>query len=110
MKELGRLITAMVTPFNEKGEVDYTQAIKLAKALLASGSEGLVVVGTTGESPTLRHEEEKRLFTEIKKAVGDKGSVIAGTGSNNTAEALEFTKDAEKIGVRVGLILFRLFL
>jgi len=104
MKELGRLITAMVTPFDDKGEVDYTQAKKLAKALLASGSEGLVVVGTTGESPTLRHEEEKRLFTEIKKAVGNKGSVIAGTGSNNTAEALEFTKDAEKIGVDACLL------
>jgi 4-hydroxy-tetrahydrodipicolinate synthase len=104
MKELGRLITAMVTPFDEKGEVDYTQAKKLAKALIASGSEGLVVVGTTGESPTLRHEEEKRLFIEIKKAVGNKGSVIAGTGSNNTAEALEFTKDAEKIGVDACLL------
>jgi 4-hydroxy-tetrahydrodipicolinate synthase len=104
MKELGRLITAMVTPFDNKGEVDYVQAKKLAKALLASGSEGLVVVGTTGESPTLRHEEEKRLFTEIKKAVGNKGSVIAGTGSNNTAEALEFTKDAEKIGVDACLL------
>lgn len=104
MKELGRIITAMVTPFNNKGEVNYPQAKKLAKALLASGSEGLVIVGTTGESPTLRHEEEKRLFTEIKQAVGNTGSVIAGTGSNNTAEATEFTKDAEKIGVDACLL------
>ena len=104
MKELGRLITAMVTPFDDAGAVDYAQAKKLAKALLASGSEGLVVVGTTGESPTLRHEEEKKLFTEIKQAVGNSGSVIAGTGSNNTAEALEFTKDAEKIGVDACLL------
>jgi 4-hydroxy-tetrahydrodipicolinate synthase len=104
VKELGRLITAMVTPFNDKGEVDYAQAKKLAKALIASGSEGLVVVGTTGESPTLRHEEEKRLFSEIKQAVGNSGSVIAGTGSNNTAEALEFTQDAEKIGVDACLL------
>jgi len=104
MKDLGRLITAMVTPFDDKGEVDYAQAKKLAKALLSSGSEGVVVVGTTGESPTLRHEEEKRLFTEIKQAVGKSGSVIAGTGSNNTAEALEFTKDAEKIGVDACLL------
>ena len=58
MRELGRLITAMVTPFNKKGEVDYTQAKKLALALLKSGSEGLVLAGTTGESPTLVHEEE----------------------------------------------------
>lgn len=104
MKELGRLITAMVTPMDDRGEVDYKQAQKLALALLASGSEGLVVVGTTGESPTLRHEEEKKLFAEVKAAVGDKGSVIAGTGSNNTAEALEFTKDAEKIGVDACLL------
>jgi 4-hydroxy-tetrahydrodipicolinate synthase len=89
---------------NAKGEVDYVQARKLAKALLASGSEGLVIVGTTGESPTLRHEEERKLFAEIKKAVGNKGSVIAGTGSNNTAEALEFTQDAEKIGVDACLL------
>lgn len=104
MKELGRIITAMVTPMTEKGAVDYPQARKLAKALLASGSEGVVVVGTTGESPTLRHEEEKRLFAEVKKAVGNTGSVIAGTGSNNTAEALEFTKDAEEIGVDACLL------
>jgi 4-hydroxy-tetrahydrodipicolinate synthase len=104
MKELGRLITAMVTPFDDAGAVDYAQAKKLAKALLASGSEGLVVVGTTGESPTLRHEEEKKLFAEVKQAVGNSGSVIAGTGSNNTAEALEFTKDAEKIGVDACLL------
>ena len=104
MKELGRLITAMVTPFNKKGEVDYAQAKKLALALLESGSEGVVLAGTTGESPTLIHEEELKLFTEIKKAIGNKGSVIAGTGSNSTAEALEFTKGAEKIGVDACLL------
>ncbi|MBN1643913.1 MAG: 4-hydroxy-tetrahydrodipicolinate synthase [Dehalococcoidales bacterium] len=104
MKELGRIITAMVTPFDKKGEVDYEQAKKLALALLSSGSEGLVIAGTTGESPTLVHEEELRLFTEIKKAVGNKGSIIAGTGSNSTAEALEFTRDAEKIGVDACLL------
>ncbi len=104
MKELGRIITAMVTPFDKKGEVDYAQAKKLALALLSSGSEGLVIAGTTGESPTLIHEEELRLFAEVKKAVGNKGSVIAGTGSNSTAEALEFTKGAEKIGVDACLL------
>ncbi len=104
-KDLGRVITAMVTPFDQNGEVNYSQARKLAKALLASGSDGLVVVGTTGESPTLRHrDEEQKLFVEVKKAVGDKGSVIAGTGSNNTAEALEFTKHAEEIGVDACLL------
>jgi len=99
MKEIGRLLTAMVTPFNEAGEVDYGQAKKLALALLNSGSEGVVVAATTGESPTLTWEEELRLFAEVKSAVGERGSVIAYTGSNSTAEALEATKEAEKIGV-----------
>ncbi len=99
MKDPGRLLTAMVTPFDEKGEVDYRQARKLALALLDSGSEGLVVVGTTGESPTLNSEEELRLFAEVKSAVGDRGAVIAGTGSNNTVEAIAATRGAEKAGV-----------
>ncbi|HUV43811.1 MAG TPA: 4-hydroxy-tetrahydrodipicolinate synthase [Dehalococcoidales bacterium] len=99
MKDPGRLLTAMVTPFDDKGEVDYQQARKLALALLDSGSEGLVVVGTTGESPTLNREEELRLFAEVKSAVGDRGAVIAGTGSNNTVEAIAATRGAEKAGV-----------
>ena len=104
MKEPGRLITAMVTPFDEKGEVDYEQAKKLALALIASGSDGVLVVGTTGESPTLLRAEECRLFREIKAAVGDKKSVIAGTGSNSTTEAVEATREAEKIGVDACLL------
>ena len=89
MNNLGRLITAMVTPFNEKGEVDYEQAKKLALALLDSGSDGLAIAATTGEAPTLTWEEEMRLFTEIKSVVGDRGTLVAYTGSNNTAEAIE---------------------
>ncbi|MBU2609234.1 MAG: 4-hydroxy-tetrahydrodipicolinate synthase [Chloroflexi bacterium] len=104
MKTIGRLITAMVTPFNEKGEVDYEQAKKLASALLESGSDGLVAVGTTGESPTLVREEEYRLFAELKAAVGDGGAMIAGTGSNSTAEAIEATREAERIGVDACLL------
>lgn len=104
MKTIGRLITAMVTPFNEAGEVDYKQAKKLALALLDSGSEGILVSGTTGESPTLTHEEELRLYSEIKTAIGKRGTVVAGTGSNNTAEALEATKGAERIGVDACLL------
>jgi len=76
----------------------------LARALLDSGSDGLVVVGTTGESPTLTREEELRLFAAVKSAVGERGSVVAGTGSNNTAEALITTKEAEKIGVDACLL------
>jgi len=98
------LLTAMVTPFNEEGAVDYEQAKKLALALLNSGSEGLVVVGTTGESPTLIRDEELRLFSEVKSAVGQRGAVIAGTGSNSTAEALEATKEAERTGVDACLL------
>jgi len=104
MKRLGRLITAMVTPFDEEGKVDYEQAKKLALALLDSGSDGVVVAGTTGESPTLVRQEEYCLFTEVKAAVGGGGTVIAGTGSNSTAEALEATKEAERIGVDACLL------
>ncbi|MFC1917450.1 4-hydroxy-tetrahydrodipicolinate synthase [Chloroflexota bacterium] len=104
MKKLGRLLTAMVTPFKENGEVDYEQAKKLALALLDSGSEGLIVVGTTGESPTLVREEEYRLFREIKETVGDRGCVVAGTGSNSTGEAVIATREAEKIGVDACLL------
>jgi 4-hydroxy-tetrahydrodipicolinate synthase len=101
---IGRLLTAMVTPFDERGKVDYEQAKKLAVALLDSGSDGIVVVGTTGESPTLTHKEEIRLISEVRSAVGRRGTVIAGTGSNSTAEALTATKDAEKIGVDACLL------
>ena len=104
MKDLGRLITAMVTPFKDDGSVDYGQAKRLALALLKSGSDDLVVVGTTGESPTLLRDEELRLFSEIKSAVGGQGSVIAGTGSNSTAEAIESTRAAEKTGVDACLL------
>lgn len=104
MKKLGRLLTAMVTPFNEEGTVDYEQAKKLALALIDSGSDGVVVVGTTGESPTLVRAEERRLFREVKSAVGQRGNVIAGTGSNSTTEALEATKEAERIGVDACLL------
>ncbi|MBA7473215.1 4-hydroxy-tetrahydrodipicolinate synthase [subsurface metagenome] len=104
MKKLGRLLTAMVTPFNEEGMVDYEQARRLALALLNSGSDGVLVVGTTGESPTLIRQEELRLFSEVKSAVGERGAVIAGTGSNSTAEAIEATREAERIGVDACLL------
>jgi len=104
MRQPGRLLTAMVTPFKDNGEVDYEQAKKLALALLDSGSDGLVVVGTTGESPTLLRQEEMCLFTEIKEVIGDRGTIIAGTGSNSTAEAVEATSEAEKIGVDACLL------
>lgn len=104
MAEIGRLLTAMVTPFDEKGAVDFEQAKKLAHALLDSGSDGVVLSGTTGESPTLTTAEKMRLFSEVKQSIGDKGVVIAGTGTYNTAESIELSQEAEKQGVD-GLLL-----
>jgi 4-hydroxy-tetrahydrodipicolinate synthase len=102
--KLGRLLTAMVTPFDARGEVDYKQARRLALALLDSGSDGVVVSGTTGECPTLSREEKLRLFAETKSAMGDRGTVVAGTGSYNTKESQELTKEAEKTGVDACLL------
>ena len=99
MTSFGRLVTAMATPFTEAGAVDYAQAVRLAKGLVASGSDSLVVSGTTGESPALSSEEKVRLFSEIKAAVGNTGKVIAGTGNYNTAESIELTHLAEDVGV-----------
>lgn len=99
MNNFGQVLTAMVTPFKADGSMDYKRAAELAEYLVDNGSDGLVVHGTTGESPTLTHEEEYELYRVVKKAVGGKAKIIAGTGSNSTAETLESTKEAEKIGV-----------
>jgi 4-hydroxy-tetrahydrodipicolinate synthase len=99
MKKFGRLLAAMVTPFDAHGNVDYAQAKKLARSLLDSGSDGIVVAGSTGECPTLNHDEKIKLFDEVKSAIGDKGTVIAGTGNYSTSESIELTKQAEKTGV-----------
>ena len=96
---LGMVITAMVTPFKADGSVDYKKAAELAQYLADNGSDGIVVHGTTGESPTLTHEEEYELYRVVKKVVGGKIKVIAGTGSNSTATSIKSTKEAEKIGV-----------
>ena len=98
MTEIGRLITAMVTPFDEKGEVDYAQAKRLATALLDSGSDGLVITGTTGEGPTLTAEEKIRLYAEVKEAIGYRGAVIAGTTDNDTAKSIELSTEAASVG------------
>jgi 4-hydroxy-tetrahydrodipicolinate synthase len=100
----GRLLTAMVTPFDAHGEVDYQLARRLALSLMDSGSDGVVVSGTTGESPALNREEKLRLFTETKSALGNRGIVVAGTGSYNTKESQELTKEAEITGVDACLL------
>ena len=104
MVKLGRLLTAMVTPFDSEGNVDREQARRLSLALLDSGSDGLVVAGTTGERPTLTDKEQIRLFAAVKEAVGGRGSVMAGTGSNCTREGVEMTREAERIGVDAVLL------
>lgn len=95
----GRLLTAMVTPFNENGDVNYAQARRLASALLDSGSDGLVIGGTTGEAPAMSADERLRLFDEVKQEIGERGAVIAGTTDNNTRGSIELSKEAERVGV-----------
>ncbi len=94
----GRLMTAMVTPFRGDGEVDYARAGQLATRLVSEGSEALVVCGTTGESPTLTHEEKLRLFEVVKQAV-PQTPLVAGTGSNCTRSTIEFSRQARQRGV-----------
>lgn len=96
--EIGRLITAMVTPFDAAGSVDYGQAKRLANALLDSGSDGLVVTGTTGEGPALSMDEKARLYGEVKDAIGSRGAVIAGASDNNTAASIELSREAARVG------------
>ena len=104
MSDLGRLITAMITPFDDKGEIDYEEAGHLANSLISSGSDGVIISGTTGESPALSKDEKIRLLSAVKEAVGSRGSVIAGTSNNNTQESIEISQLAEKAGAD-GLLL-----
>ena len=104
MAAFGRLLTAMITPFDEDGGIDYPQARKLAKGLTESGTDGLVIGGTTGESPSMSDDEKIRLFAEVKEEVGNSASVIAGTTDNNHAKSIELSQEAEKVGAD-GLLL-----
>ncbi|PSM48813.1 4-hydroxy-tetrahydrodipicolinate synthase [Chroococcidiopsis sp. CCALA 051] len=103
MVDFGRVVTAMVTPFQADGSVNYAVAEQLAAHLVTQGSDTLVVCGTTGESPTLSWDEEYQLFQVVIKAVAGKALVIAGTGSNSTQEAIAATQKAAKIGVHGSL-------
>lgn len=98
MVEFGRVITAMATPMDRNLAVDYDKAAALAKRLLDNGSDGLVVCGTTGESPTLTDDEKVRLFRTVKETVGSRAAVIAGTGTYNTAHSIHLTHEAERVG------------
>jgi 4-hydroxy-tetrahydrodipicolinate synthase len=94
----GRLLTAMVTPMRPDGAIDYAQARRLAVALLDSGSDGVVVTGTTGEAPTITIAEKIRLWGEVKDAVTGKGMMIAGSGDNCTTDSIEFSREAVRAG------------
>ncbi|MBV9849585.1 MAG: 4-hydroxy-tetrahydrodipicolinate synthase [Armatimonadetes bacterium] len=95
----GRVLTAMATPFDASGGVDYEEAARLARYLAAHGSDGLVVAGTTGESATLTADEKIRLFGTVREAVGKDAKVLAGTGSYNTAETITLSREAQHLGV-----------
>lgn len=95
----GKVLAAMVTPFAADGSVDYAVAEKLAVHLLENGNDGLVICGTTGESPSLTWEEEFKLFQVVKQAIGNQGKIIAGTGSNSTQEAIAATQKASMLGL-----------
>ena len=99
-----KLITAMVTPFAENGDVDYGAAKELALALSKTGSDGILIGGTTGESPTLTNSEKLKLFKSVKDAVNGNADVIAGTTDNNTSGSIKLSIEAQKLGVD-GLLL-----
>lgn len=99
MAHFGRLVTAMVTPFDDQLQIDYGKTERLIDHLLATGTETLVVSGTTGESPTLSSSEKLQLFRHVVAYTKGRCKVIAGTGSNNTAASIELTQAAEETGV-----------
>jgi 4-hydroxy-tetrahydrodipicolinate synthase len=100
----GRVLTAMVTPFHDDGSVDLESAARVAEHLADHGHDGVVVSGTTGESPTTTTEEDGRILRAVVEAVGDRLTVVAGVGTNNTAHSVELAAQAEKVGAD-GLLL-----
>ena len=97
MAELGRLLTAMITPMRADGAVDFEGAQRLARLLVANGSDGVVVAGTTGESPTLSDDEKIELLTRVKEAIPEH-DVVAGTGGNDTHHSIQLSKRAAQAG------------
>jgi 4-hydroxy-tetrahydrodipicolinate synthase len=100
----GRVLTAMVTPFAADGSVDLDLAARLAVHLVEHGSDGLVLCGTTGESPTLSWQEQHEIFAAVKGAVGSRAALLAGSGSNCTGEAVEATREAASLGADGALV------
>ena len=104
MKSLGRLLTAMITPFDANGAVDVNEAVRVAQFLVERGNDGVVVAGSTGEGNALESDEKLTLFREIKRGLGAGATVVAGTGGNNTRQSIELTKAAEQCGVDAVLL------
>ena len=100
----GNILTAMVTPFKKDGKVDYELAVKLANYIIENGSDGIVLCGTTGESPTLTWDEQHQLFVEIRNSLRSKAKILIGTGSNSTSEAVEATQKAFDAGADGALV------
>src|ERR1041385_7961642 len=94
----GRVLTAMVTAFERDGGLGLGKAQGLAAHLVTGGNDGVVVAGTTGESPTLTHDEKLELFRAVRAAIPN-NTVIAGTGSNDTSSSISLSREAEKLGV-----------
>lgn len=101
---LGEVLTAIVTPFRDDGSVDLPSFRRLCSFLVDNGSDGLVVAGTTGESPTLTDDERLGLFQVAVETVGDRATIVAGTGSNDTAHSVHLTKEAHVLGVDAFLV------
>ena len=99
MSPFGELLTAMITPFTAAGAVDYDRTARLAAHLVATGHDGLVVTGTTGESPTLSDAEKLAIYSTVVEAVGGKAAVVAGTGTYDTGHSVELSVRAAEIGV-----------
>jgi 4-hydroxy-tetrahydrodipicolinate synthase len=104
MATIGGVITAMATPFAEDGELDLEAARRLARHLIDNGSHGLVVAGTTGESPTLSDAEKLTLLKAVKEEVGDRATIVCGTGSNDTRHSVELTSNACRLGADAVLV------
>lgn len=98
------IITAMVTPFDERGDIDFSKLPQLINHLLSNHTEGIILAGTTGESPTLTHDEEIELFNEVIRLVDGRVPIICGVGTNDTRDSIEFVKEISAIrGIDAGL-------
>jgi 4-hydroxy-tetrahydrodipicolinate synthase len=101
---LGAVLTAIATPFDERGEIDFDAFQRLAAFLVDNGSDGLVVAGTTGEAPTLTDPERVDVVRAALEAVGDRATVVAGTGTNDTAHSIEMTEQCHEVGAHAFLV------